>query len=150
MTKVLITTFSQSGRTQKVADQLATLIDGANQYQIAVADGIFSSDMYDTDAIATKQIQTGNYPSLMNAIPNVADYDLILVGSPVWRGAPATPVHTFLKELQGYQGKVATFYTDAGSAGDYVKTLNQWAGNLNVIGVHEGDRDLQQWLRQLI
>ena len=52
------------------------------------------------------------------------DYDLILVGSPVWCGAPATPVHTFLKGVQGYQGGVATFYTDAGSAGDYEKNLN--------------------------
>ena len=53
------------------------------------------------------------------------DYDLILVGSPVWRGAPATLVHTFLKGVQGYQGGVATFYTDAGSAGDYEKNFKQ-------------------------
>ncbi|WP_239459541.1 hypothetical protein [Limosilactobacillus coleohominis] len=54
MKKVLIATYSQSGRTQAVADQLANLIDSADQYQIAVSDGTFSNDMYETDAIATK------------------------------------------------------------------------------------------------
>lgn len=150
MKKVLIATYSQSGRTQAVADQLANLIDSADQYQIAVSDGTFSNDMYETDAIATKQIQTGNFPELVNAIPNVEDYDLILVGSPVWRGAPATLVHTFLKGVQGYQGGVATFYTDAGSAGDYEKNFKQWAGNLDVVSVHEGSADIKQWLKQIL
>jgi flavodoxin len=150
MTKVLIATYSQSGRTQEVADQLANLISDANQYQITVADDTFSNDMYETDAIATKQIQTGNFPELVNAIPNVKDYDLILVGSPVWRGAPATPVHTFLERLQGYQGKVATFYTDAGSAGDYEKNFKKWAGNLDVVSTHEGSHNIKHWVEQIL
>lgn len=149
MTKVLIATYSQSGRTQAVADQLASLISSADQYQITVEDGIFSNDMYETDAIATKQIQTGDFPELTKAMPNAKDYDLILVGSPVWRGAPATPVHTFLGNLNGYQGKVATFYTDAGSAGDYEKNFKDWASGLNVIGAHEGSQNLRQWVEQL-
>lgn len=149
MTKVLIATYSQSGRTQAVADQLAGLIDGADQFKISVAEGTFSNDMYETDAIATKQIQNGEFPELVDAVPNVDDYDLILVGSPVWRGAPATPVHTFLKAIQGFQGKVATFYTDAGSAGDYEKSFQDWAGNLNVVSGHEGSRNLDQWVQQL-
>lgn len=149
MKKVLIATYSQSGRTRAVADQLASLISNADQYMINVEDGTFSNDMYETDAIATKQIQTGNFPELVNTIPNVEDYDLILVGSPVWRGAPATSVHTFLKGVQGYKGRVATFYTDAGSAGDYEKNFKKWAGNLDVVSAHEGDRNLSQWFKQL-
>ena len=150
MTKVLIATYSQSGRTQEVADHLASLISNADQYQISVADDTFSNDMYETDAISTNQIQTGNFPELVNAIPNVKDYDLILVGSPVWRGAPATPVHTFLERLQGYQGEVATFYTDAGSAGDYEKNFKKWAGNLDVVSTHEGSHNIKHWVEQIM
>ena len=52
--------------------------------------------------------------------------------------------------MQGYQGGVATFYTDAGSAGDYEKNFKQWAGNLDVVSVHEGSADIKQWLKQIL
>ena len=43
MKKVLIATYSQSGRTRAVADQLASLISNADQYMINVEDGTFSN-----------------------------------------------------------------------------------------------------------
>lgn len=149
MTKVLIATYSQTGRTQRVADQLAKLVKDADQFQIRVAANIFSDDMFKTDAIATKQIETGAFPKLADSVGTVTDYDLILVGSPVWRGAPATPIHTFLKAIQDFQGKVATFYTDAGTVGEYERNFKNWAGKLNVVGSHEGSQNLAQWVQEL-
>lgn len=148
MTKVLIATYSQSGRTLDVAEKLARLTD-ADMYQIEVTPGMFDQDMYKTDAIATAQIKNNQYPNLVNVIPNVNQYDLILVGSPVWRGAPATPIHTFLDQIQGYSGKIASFYTDAGMAGDYEGTFKQWAGQLNILPAHEGANNLAAWFKAL-
>lgn len=118
-------------------------------YKIEVPDNTFDPDMYKTDEIATAQIKNNQYPELVNEIPNTDQYDLILVGSPVWRGAPATPVHTFLAEIQGYSGKVGSFYTDAGMANGYEETLKQWAGKLNVLPAHEGSENLAKWLKEL-
>lgn len=148
MTKVLIATYSRSGRTQGVAEQLAQLID-ADMYKIEVAPDTFDRDMYKTDEIATKQIKNNQYPNLVNEIPNVDQYDLILVGSPVWRGAPATPIHTFLEQIQNFPGKVASFYTDAGMAGGYEDTFKEWARKLNVLPAHEGSNDLATWIKRL-
>lgn len=149
MSKVLIATYSWSGRTQSVAQKLEQVIGNADMYKIEVPDNTFDADMYKTDKIATAQIQNNQYPKLVNEIPNTDQYDLILVGSPVWRGAPATPVHTFLEKIQNYSGKVATFYTDAGMANGYEETFKQWAGKLNVLGSHEGSNDLEAWIKGL-
>lgn len=149
MSKVLIATYSRSGRTKSVAQELAQIIGDADMYEIEVPDNTFDPDMYKTDEIATAQIKNNQYPELVNEIPNTDHYDLILVGSPVWRGAPATPVHTFLAEIQGYSGKVASFYTDAGMANGYEETFKQWAGKLNVLPAHEGSENLTAWLKEL-
>lgn len=149
MAKVLIATYSWSGQTQRVADQLSQLLPAADTYQITVSAGTFSSDMFETDAIATKQVNAGEFPQLKGAVPDLTQYDLILVGSPVWHGRPATPVHTFLEQLKGFDGKVASFYTDAGNAGDYEQVFKQWAGDLTVLPAHRGANGLAQWLQQL-
>lgn len=146
--KTLIATYSYSGTTKRVADQLVAALN-ADQYQIEVPTGTFTADMYETDAIAKKQIADNNYPDLVNALPDLSQYGLVLVGSPVWSGRPASPIHTFLTQIQDFTGKVATFYTDAGSAGDYEKVFSDWAGKLNVVGAHEGTNGLTKWAQNL-
>lgn len=148
MSKTLVAYYSWSGRTQGVAEQIAQLVD-ADIYKLEVAPDTFDRDMYKTDEIATEQIKNDHYPKLVNDIPNVDQYDLVLVGSPVWRGAPATPIHTFLDQIQGYSGKVATFYTDAGTPNGYEEMFKQWAGKLTVLPAHEGSNGLNAWLAEL-
>lgn len=147
--KVLIASYSWSGQTTKVAQQLQKLLPTADRYQIQVASGIFDSDMYKTDAIATSQIKNNDYPELTNPVPNFSDYELILLGSPVWSGRPATPIHSFLTAVQGFQGYIASFYTDAGNAGNYDKTLKEWAKGLKLLPSHEGITNLAEWLQEL-
>ncbi|MCC4347162.1 NAD(P)H-dependent oxidoreductase [Limosilactobacillus reuteri] len=149
MANILIATYSRSGKTKGVAQMINNLLDNVDMYQIEVAPDTFDRDMYKTDEIATTQIKNNEYPELINEVPNVDQYDLILVGSPVWRGAPATPVHTFLEKIQSYSGKVASFYTDAGTANGYEETFKQWAGKLNVLPAHEGSNDLAAWIKEL-
>lgn len=149
MAKILIATYSRSGRTREVAQEIKQLVPNADMYEIEVKSGTFDRDMYKTDEIATVQIKNNQYPELINEIPNIDQYDLVLVGSPVWRGAPATPVHTFLEKIQNYSGKVASFYTDVGMANGYESTFKQWAGNLNVLPGHEGANNLVTWIQEL-
>ncbi|MEE6657254.1 flavodoxin [Pediococcus acidilactici] len=140
--KVLIATYSRTGTTAKVAEALAELLPAADQFTIEVAPGTFSDEMTEVLEQATKQTETGNFLPLSKAVPDISSYDLILVGSPVWNGAPATPIHSFLANLQGYQGIVAPFYTFGGDPGIFEKTFKEWAGNLQVKAGHGGDADL--------
>lgn len=148
--KILIAAYSWSGQTRQVADQLAQLLPGAARYELTVADDTFPADMYATDAVATKQVESGNYPALTTPLPDLAGFDLILVGSPVWHGRPATPVHTFLQALDGFEGAVATFYTDAGDAGDYEKIFRDWTpAGVRLVKNHENGVGLADWLKTL-
>lgn len=133
--KVLIVYYSWSGVTEKLANKIAQAIPESTQLKLTVPDKTFSSDMYETFDISKEQIAQNNYPKIQSLSIDVNDFDLILVGSPVWGGKPATPIYTFLNEIQDFKGEVASFYTDAGTVGDYAKVFKSWAKELNVVGV---------------
>lgn len=148
--KVLIATFSWSGQTQRVADQLAQLIEDADQYQIKVPADTYSQNMFETADIAKREVAANDFPSLVNPLPDFSQYDLILVGSPVWSGTPAAPVHTFLDQLADFNGKLASFYTDAGTPGNYEQVFKSWAGKHPVLPAHAGSAGLDQWVEKLL
>ncbi|MBD5430202.1 flavodoxin [Lactobacillus sp.] len=143
--KYLITYYSWSDNTKRVAKNIAAQLPNSNLAEIKVAPDVFSEDMYETFDISKEQIATNNYPDIDISIDDFNQYDLILVGSPIWGGKPATPIYTFLKKLNGYKGKVASFYTDVGSIEDYDKVFKQWADGLDVLPSGHGDRKLDEW-----
>jgi len=48
---------------------------------------------------------------------NPAAYDLIIIGAPVWAGAPARPIRSFLSETGITGKKIALFVCHGGGAG---------------------------------
>lgn len=148
--KILIATYSWSGRTARLADQIADRLPNADHYLITVPEGTYSAtDMYATSDQATRQLTSGNYPPLVNPLPNLATYDLILVGSPVWSGHPAVPVRVFLSQLDNFKGALAPFYTDAGSAGNFEAVFVDWAGEHQVLAGQENQVNLDNWINMI-
>lgn len=148
--------YSWSGHTAALAKQIQS-VSHADIYEIQVPSGTFSTDMYETSDIAKEQLKTGKLPPLSHPIPDLTDYDMVLIGGPVWSGAPSTPVMSFLSELKDDNLQLAPFYTDAGTAGDYVAAFNRIAGKhtvaagLGMSGAHvaSAQQQIQQWLNQL-
>ena len=155
LNKTLIAYYSWSGHTAALAKQLQALTN-ADMYEIQVPTDTFSKDMYKTSDIAKAQLQAGQLPSLVQKLPDYTNYETILVGGPVWSGAPATPVLSFLTTLKNTDALLAPFYTDAGNAGDYEKTFRQAAGEHSVVGglglsnnrVASAQTQIKQWLNQ--
>ncbi|MFC6182097.1 flavodoxin family protein [Lactiplantibacillus daowaiensis] len=117
--KTLILYYSWSQTTA----QLATLIaqtSTADVVELTVDAATFSTDMYATAAIAKQQLMAKRLPTLTNALPNFNDYQLLLIGGPVWSGTVATPVQSLLSQLAGFKGQIKPFLTDVGNAGQYV------------------------------
>ncbi|MCT3602692.1 transcriptional regulator [Lactobacillus acidophilus] len=146
--KVLIAYYSWSGNTKKLADQVVETIPVNTELELRVPEGTFNNDMYQTFDIAKKQIAEKQYPTIQNLDLDPNQYDLILVGSPVWGGMPATPIHTFLDKIQDFKGKVATFYTDAGTVGNYEQVFKEWAQGLNVVKVLNRAADVEDLIRK--
>lgn len=144
--KVLIAYYSWSGTTKRMAEKIDQELPDSDLTEIKVKPDVFSSDMYETFDISKKQIAENNYPAVSTDIADFNKYDLILVGSPIWGSKPATPIYSFLQKLQGYNGQVASFYTHAGTIGDYSGTFKEWAKDLNVIGSADGDSKLDNWM----
>lgn len=146
--KILIAYYSWSGVTKKFTDELATAIPNNTEMEIKVPEGTFDHDMYSTFDISKEQIASGNYPGIQKLDFDSNEYDLILVGSPVWGGKPATPIYTFLDEIQGFKGEVASFYTDAGTVGNYAQVFKEWAKDLNVVKVFNQVSEVDDLIRK--
>ena len=88
-----------------------------------------------------------------------ADYDLLIVGTPVWASRPAPAVTTYLKKNNLAGKKVALFFTQAGkkpSAIDQTKALipnSECVGVLTLIeplkSKAESEKQIVEWCKTL-
>ncbi|KRN02299.1 hypothetical protein FD13_GL001976 [Levilactobacillus senmaizukei DSM 21775 = NBRC 103853] len=116
--KTLILDYSWSGTTAKMATALQA-VTGADKLDLTVASGTFGDTMNATADIANEQRSAGDFPTLTTSLPNLNDYQTLLIGGPVWSGKVSTPIRTLLNQLGDFSGVVAPFYTDAGTPGGY-------------------------------
>lgn len=129
--KTMILYYSWSGTTAQAANLIQKATDG-DMTELKVVAGTFPDDMYKTSDIATQQRTSGNLPELINKIPDLNEYDLVLVGGPVWSGLVSTPIQVLLKELSEFKGTVIPFYTSAGSDQNYETDFKQLGKELKV------------------
>ena len=106
--------------------------------------------MYKTNDIFHDQLSKNQLPKIDIPTTNFNAYDLILVGSPVWDGMPASPIKSFLEKLQNnnYVGQVASFFTNVGQDGNYDQTFKTWGKNLNLIGTRRDMSKINKWLEK--
>lgn len=62
-------------------------------------------------------------PKLKNPVPDLSAYDAVVLGTPVWAGSYAAPVHTLVKK-HGFSGKKLAFFLCCGG-GDTEKCFAQ-------------------------
>ena len=107
--KVLVLYYSQTGNTKAVAQEIATLLD-------ADIDVIEAAEPYDGDFQATiercmKDREEGVLPTIQPLKADIASYDVIFIGYPVWFGTYAPPVATLLNQVDLTGKKVVPFCT---------------------------------------
>ncbi len=109
--KILVAYFSATNNTKQVAEDIAKAT-GADLYRIEAAQA-YASNPYDSSDRIKKEAYENLLPAVKNPLPKseMAKYDVIFVGSPIWWHQPAMVVCTF---LEGYDlsGKtVVPFFT---------------------------------------
>lgn len=105
--KVLVTYYSRSGTTRKLAEAIAA---GLGCDIEAIEDtrnrkGLLGYLSAGFDA------STGRLTRLKPLQKSPADYDLVAVGTPVWAGTVSAPVRTYLTQNAARLPKVAFFLT---------------------------------------
>ena len=122
--KILVLYYSQTGNTKAVAEEIATKL-GADIEVITMV------NPYDPDFQATiercmQEREQGIIPDIQPVKADIADYDVIFLGFPVWFGTYAPPVQKFLLGADLSGKKIVPFCTfGSGGLESSVKDLVQ-------------------------
>lgn len=120
--KVLVIYYSQTSNTKKVAQEIATKT-GADVEEI-VAVNPYNGDFQATIGRCQQEREQGIIPEINPIAANLADYDTIFIGYPVWFGTYAPPMAAFLKQADLSGKKIVPFCTfGSGGLDSSVKDL---------------------------
>ena len=115
--KVLVAYFSASGVTKGVAQQLAE-VAGADLHEIKPEQPYTDADLdwRDKESRSSVEMKDKNSrPAITDKLENMADYDVVFVGFPIWWYTRPTIINTFT-EAYDFKGKtVVPFATSGGS-----------------------------------
>lgn len=136
MAKKLVAYFSASGTTKKTAELLAEAA-GADLYEITPKVAYTKSDLnwMDKKSRSSVEMNDKNFrPEIEDKDANIAEYDEIILGFPIWWYVAPTIVNTFLEKFDFSGKKVVLFATSGGSGfGNTVKELQPSAPNTEIV-----------------
>ena len=116
MEKTLIVYYSYSGTTKRVAEKLRD-ITGGTLYEITLTEPYTGSSNDVSDRVF-KERDDKKMPQLAGELPDITEYDRVLIGTPVWNDSMANPIFSFLEKTD-FGGKPAalfwTYITNEGS-----------------------------------
>jgi flavodoxin len=110
--KILVAYYSWGGNTRAVAQQIQSLTE-ADIFEIKPITP-YPEDYNECVKQARKEIDDSYKPELSGTVENIAQYDIIFVGSPNWWSTIAPPVATFLTNSDLSGKTVIPFCTHGG------------------------------------
>ncbi|MDR1998211.1 MAG: flavodoxin [Candidatus Margulisbacteria bacterium] len=110
--KTLIVYYSKTGGTRAIAEYIQKAVS-ADIFEIQPVVP-YPEEYRATTEQAKKEINTGYRPAIKEKVTNLADYNTVFIGSPVWWGTIALPVTTFLAEHDLSDKTVIPFVTHGG------------------------------------
>ena len=110
----LVLYYSETGSTKAVAEELQKQL-GADIEAIECVNP-YSGNFQETIQRSGQEREKGETPALKELKSNIADYDVIFLGYPIWFGTYAMPIATLVKE-QDFAGKTIVPFCTFGSGG---------------------------------
>lgn len=152
MSKKLVAYFSASGTTKEAAERLATAA-GADLFEIKPVVPYSSADLNWMDKNSRSSVEMNDpdsRPEIAETIPNMADYDTVFIGFPIWWYVAPHIIHTFLESYDFSEKTLVPFATSGGSGmGRTVEELRKlcpnadWKAGKMMSGV--SDQALAAW-----
>lgn len=130
MSKKLVAYFSASGNTASLAKKLADAA-GADIYEIRPETPYTGADLNWQDKQSRSSVEMSDHssrPALADKSANIAGYDTVYVGFPVWWYIAPTIINTFLESYDFSGKRIILFATSGGSGfGKAVENLRSSA-----------------------
>ena len=117
MSKKLVAYLSASGVTAKLAKRLANAVD-ADIFEIKPEKPYTTADLDWTNKKSRSSVEMSDKsfrPAVAEKLDNIADYDTIYVGFPIWWYVAPTIINTFLEQYD-LTGKTIIPFATSGSS----------------------------------
>ena len=117
MSKILVSYFSASGVTKDVAKKLALSLQ-ADLFEIEPVQKYSAVDLDWNNPASRSSVEMNdpsNRPKIKESKVNLAQYDKILVGFPIWWGVAPRVINTFIEENDLGGKDIYVFATSGGS-----------------------------------
>ena len=118
MSKVLVSYFSASGVTKKVAENISNAI-GGDLFEIEPVEKYTVEDLDWTNKQSRSTIEMNNKsfrPPVLNKVLNIDEYNTVVIGFPVWWYTAPTIINTFIEE-NNLEGKNVYIFVTSGGSG---------------------------------
>ena len=154
--KTLVAYFSATGTTMEAATRLARVAH-ADLHEIVPAVPYTAADLNwrDKKSRSTLEMQDkSSRPAIANRVEDIAQYDTIFVGYPIWWYIAPTIINTFLEQYDLTGKTIVPFFTSGGSgAGETMRYLRPSAPGANWVDPKNlnfmGDSEIKSWLDTL-
>ena len=117
MNKTLVVYFSATGTTKAAAQRLAKELN-ADLYEITPEQPYTAADLDWRDKTSRSTIEMkdkSSRPAIQGKCENIADYDTVWIGFPIWWYTAPTIVNTFI-EAHDLSGKVLNVFATSGGS----------------------------------
>ena len=112
--KILVLFYSQTSNTKTVAQEISTRL-GADMEELELVKP-YDGDFQATIGRCMEERKQGILPEIKPVAADIAKYDVIFIGYPIWFGTYAPPVEAFLNKVD-LQGKKIVPFCTFGSGG---------------------------------
>jgi flavodoxin len=154
--KTLVVYYSRTGKTRFIAEKVASELKAEIEEVVDLKNrsGRFGFLRAGYDATRGNETKIGE----MQKPPS--DFELIVVGTPVWNSRPASAISTYLKRSDFIGKKVAVFFTNEGMGDEKaVERTKALISSGNIIGElvvskvfenqEENESKISDWCRNL-
>ena len=117
MSKVLVAYFSVGGTTAKAAKDLAA-VEGPDLFEIRTETPYVPADLDYTNKQSRTTLEMTDpscRPAMAGEVEDMAQYDVVSVGFPIWWGREPSVVDTFLEAYSFAGKKLVPFCTSGGN-----------------------------------
>ena len=157
MAKTLVAYFSASGNTEKVAEKVARAA-GADLYEIKPEVPYTKADLDWMDKKSRSSIEMkdpSSRPAITGSVADMAAYDTVIIGFPIWWYVAPTIINTFLEAYDFSGKKIALFATSGGSG--FGKTVAGLKGSVDASASfisekllnRAGEAEIEEWVKSL-
>ena len=158
MAKALVTYFSASGVTAKLAKRLAEAV-GADMFEIKPETPYTNADLNWQNSQSRSSVEMNDRasrPAIAEKIADMARYSVVFVGFPVWWYREPSIIDTFM-EAYDFSGKTVVPFTTSGMSGigDSGKNTRALAPGAKVLagkrfGANASEKELADWGSQWV